>query len=340
MAFWSHLINSGCAGHTYGVNGVWQVNGKTKPYGNSPAGNNWGTTPWDVAMNLPGSAQVGAAATLIESLPHWNDLEPHPEWVSSANAAEAPAGFTGAQWIWFPEGEPAKDAPVAARYFQTEFSLPKEKRVKQASLSVSADDHCEVWLNGTKLGERSDWMRPMEISGLAGKLKSGGNVLAILAENRDPSAHPNPAGLIAHLEIVLDDNSRVQVVTDGTWRCGQKPHSGWPAHVAEDQAGWVPAKLLGSYGTAPWGKVPSQQVSPAPLCAGVADTLRLVYFQTPGSAKIKALPVTGVFGAEWFDPVSGHRSPSVTGRPDAAGEITATTPDGAHDWLFVLRRIP
>lgn len=83
QAFWVNTINAGFAGHTYGANGIWQINRRNKPYGNSPGGNNWGTTPWDVAMHLPGSAQVGFAKKLIESLPQWNKFEPKPEWITS-----------------------------------------------------------------------------------------------------------------------------------------------------------------------------------------------------------------------------------------------------------------
>lgn len=54
QAFWAHIINNGCAGHTYGANGIWQVNGREVPYGNSPGGNNWGTTPWDKAIERLG----------------------------------------------------------------------------------------------------------------------------------------------------------------------------------------------------------------------------------------------------------------------------------------------
>jgi hypothetical protein len=81
QAFWAHLINGGCAGHTYGANGIWQVNRRDQPYGPSPGGNNWGTTPWDDAMRLPGSSQLAAAKRLLESLP-WYKLEPHPEWIA------------------------------------------------------------------------------------------------------------------------------------------------------------------------------------------------------------------------------------------------------------------
>lgn len=74
QAFWAHLINSGCAGHTYGANGVWQVNQADKPFGNSPGGNHWGNLPWDEAMQLPGSSQLAAAKRFLLNLP-WYSLE-------------------------------------------------------------------------------------------------------------------------------------------------------------------------------------------------------------------------------------------------------------------------
>ena len=75
QAFWAHLLNSGCAGHTYGVNGVWQVNRVNEPFGNSPNGRNWGVTPWHQAMQLPGSTQLARAKALLLTLP-WHRLEP------------------------------------------------------------------------------------------------------------------------------------------------------------------------------------------------------------------------------------------------------------------------
>jgi hypothetical protein len=90
QAFWAHTINTGFAGHTYGANGIWQVNGRQHPYGASPGGNNWGITPWDEAMKLPGSSQLGAAKELITSLPDWNRMEPKPEWVSADPAGTTP----------------------------------------------------------------------------------------------------------------------------------------------------------------------------------------------------------------------------------------------------------
>lgn len=78
QAFWAHLLNSGCAGHTYGANGIWQVNRLNDPFGKSPNGHNWGTMPWNQAMQLLGSYQLAHAKMLLMTLP-WHLLGPIPK---------------------------------------------------------------------------------------------------------------------------------------------------------------------------------------------------------------------------------------------------------------------
>jgi len=77
--FWACVL-SGAAGHTYGANGIWQVNTPEHPFGASPHGRSWGDTPWQTAYQLPGSAQLGMAKTMLAKYPWWR-IEPHPEWI-------------------------------------------------------------------------------------------------------------------------------------------------------------------------------------------------------------------------------------------------------------------
>jgi hypothetical protein len=77
--FWSSLL-SGTAGHTYGANGIWQVNTREKPYGLSPHGHSWGGPAWDIAAALPGSGQLGMAKALLMRYSWWK-LEPRPELI-------------------------------------------------------------------------------------------------------------------------------------------------------------------------------------------------------------------------------------------------------------------
>jgi len=77
--FWTSILN-GARGHTYGANGIWQVNTADHPYGPSPHGHSWGDTPWDTAAKLPGSEQIGLGKALLMRYPWWR-FEAHPEWV-------------------------------------------------------------------------------------------------------------------------------------------------------------------------------------------------------------------------------------------------------------------
>jgi hypothetical protein len=113
--FWLCLLN-GAAGHTYGANGIWQVNRREQPFGQSPMGGQYGPIPWDEAMRLPGSAQVAMGKRLFERF-DWPEFQPHPEWVRFARAVKNPsnegvygpqsAGIPGkVRLVYVPEGQP------------------------------------------------------------------------------------------------------------------------------------------------------------------------------------------------------------------------------------------
>ncbi|HYK34312.1 DUF4038 domain-containing protein [Alloacidobacterium sp.] len=81
--FWSAIL-SGDGGHTYGANGIWQINTRQQPYGMSPHGHSWGGPAWDIAAQLPGSGQLGLAKGLLTRYSWWK-LEPksdsiEPRW--------------------------------------------------------------------------------------------------------------------------------------------------------------------------------------------------------------------------------------------------------------------
>ncbi len=78
--FWSSILN-GAGGHTYGANGIWQVNSRNKPYGLSPHGHSWGDTPWQTAYQLPGSGQLGLGKSLLQRYSWWK-LQPSPASVT------------------------------------------------------------------------------------------------------------------------------------------------------------------------------------------------------------------------------------------------------------------
>ena len=86
LTFWSSVL-SGAMGHTYGANGIWQVNTREKPYGPSPHGGTWGNMAWEDAYQLPGSKQLGLAKKLLERYA-WQTFQPHPDWVDPCGSPE------------------------------------------------------------------------------------------------------------------------------------------------------------------------------------------------------------------------------------------------------------
>lgn len=78
-----HAAIRGAAGCTYGANGIWQASTLEFPYGASPHGRCWGNTPWQEAMQLPGSKQIGIGGGFMKRF-RWWEFREHPEWIDAA----------------------------------------------------------------------------------------------------------------------------------------------------------------------------------------------------------------------------------------------------------------
>lgn len=88
--FLSNIFLGAC-GHTYGANGIWQLNAIGHPYGVSPHGAHWGNMPWQEAYQLPGSLHIGLCKQYLTRFDWWR-FEPHPEWVEQPCSGEAMDG--------------------------------------------------------------------------------------------------------------------------------------------------------------------------------------------------------------------------------------------------------
>jgi hypothetical protein len=160
--FWLCLMN-GAAGHTYGANGIWQCNRPGQPHGASPGGGSgYGKIPWNEAMHLPGSRQMGLAKAFLQQY-HWERFEPHPEWAvadAPGNASSEPqaAGIIGLlRIIYVPEREVievrmlAPQAKYAASYFDP---VSGEK----APLGLIQADRKGEWRCVPPLAGDQDWV--------------------------------------------------------------------------------------------------------------------------------------------------------------------------------------
>ena len=299
--FWLCMTN-GAAGHTYGANGIWQVNRRGDPHGKSPHGGTYGVISWDDAMRLPGSAQEAYGKKFFEKLP-WTQLVPMPDAVAWAD--QKAAGPLG-DWIWFPEGDPAHDAPVAARFFRRTFELPKGADVLKAKLRIAADDKFTVWLNGKELGSVANWRSP-ESFDAAAALRPGKNVLAVRAENVASAVTANPAGLTVRLNIDLHWGGMTSIASDVAWKASKAKADGW-RDIAFDDSAWPAAKVAARFGDGPWGNIVATTTAAPPQACGIPGKLLVVYALQPGLITVHGFRPNSKCRLTRFDPVTGQTS--------------------------------
>ena len=273
--FWVCMLN-GAAGHTYGANGIWQLNQPGRPHGASPngSGNGYGVITWKDAMQLPGSQQVSYGKRFLESVP-WTELKPMAGTVSWADPAES---VKFGDWIWYPEGDPKLDAPIESRFFRREFELPPET-AKRALLRIAADDRFTTWVNGREVGSGANWKQPL-VTNVVSLLKPGRNLLAVRAENSKAPVLRNPAGLTVSLAVEMGDNSTVTVESGKNWRAAKTAEGNWQG-LAFDDSSWVQARIAAKYGEAPWG--PHRNRSVGDCAAGLWNWRAAQNFLYPGS---------------------------------------------------------
>ena len=155
LFFWSCVLSGAC-GHTYGANGLWQLNRPGQPHGDSPHGGNYGEVTWEDAMNLPGSGQLGVAKKILEAY-RWWEFTPHQEWIY-----ETPDDDPGTQA--FAAGIPGEVMFIYGRedFWASSPSIGKlESGTKHAAIfvdSVSGKEHPAVLADSYPPPGGGDWL--------------------------------------------------------------------------------------------------------------------------------------------------------------------------------------
>jgi hypothetical protein len=151
--FWACVLSGAC-GHTYGANGVWQVNTREKPFGPSPHGMAWGHTPWEDAFQLPGSGQLGLAKRLLERYEWWR-FEPHPEWVE-------PHWSKDKYLLPYAAGIPAEVRIMFLPSFTPTLTVKGiELATSYRAFLVNPVDRSEHDLGAVKPDDQGDWRIPL-----------------------------------------------------------------------------------------------------------------------------------------------------------------------------------
>ncbi len=153
LLFWACILN-GAAGHTYGANGIWQLNTAEQPFGPSPHGRSWGDTPWTEAYRLPGSSQLGLGKALLLRYEWWR-FQPHPEW--------AEPHWSDQNYILpYAAGIPGK---VRMIYVPVSWNLPKlthlETGTRYRGFLFNPSNGKETDLGGITADANGEWQPPV-----------------------------------------------------------------------------------------------------------------------------------------------------------------------------------
>ena len=167
-----------------------------------------------------------------------------------------PVGLEGATWIWSDEPgvDPAAGAPSGGLVFRRELQITGVNPITSATMTLTADNRYKLVVNGSEIGSGDDWQEAKTFD-VTSALRLGGNRIAIEAENLGDA---NPAGLIGKLHVERVGLPTLVVATDSQWSCaGQirtrvQPSSGVGGAA---EPAWRAVKLLGGFGTGPWGRV-------------------------------------------------------------------------------------
>lgn len=153
------------------------------------------------------------------------------------------ASLAGAHWIWHPKQRDDKHTV----YLATTLTLPKERAVESASIIITADDEFDLFLNGQKIGSGKNW-QDIQQWRISETLQPGANVIAVRAHN-----HTGPCGLIASVEVELDDGTKTRLVSGDKWLVAEEPPPGWPGTLKEGVS-VVPASPIAPYGKGVWAE--------------------------------------------------------------------------------------
>lgn len=170
---------------------------------------------------------------------HWQ-----AKWIQGADAIPA---FGNASWIWV-AGEDAQSAPVGAAWFVKEVEVRRDSIIESAMLYVAADNSARIIINGKPRYKNTGWLKAFS-SDIKTALERGKNQLAFYVVN--DSTAPNPAGLLAHLEIKYRDGSTQTIVSDKSWHASRTEGSVSMLPGNESRK-WPGAQELGAADMEPW----------------------------------------------------------------------------------------
>ena len=130
-----------------------------------------------------------------------------------------------AQWLWYPEGKPAHDVPVATRYFRRTLTIPADRQRRAGAGLLRGRRSVRLPVNGTQVGVGRGHPNLIGID-ITRNLHVGDNQLAVAATNVQADVPNNPGGWIGAVRVEFADGAPLVIHSDGQWRAATEAGRG------------------------------------------------------------------------------------------------------------------
>ena len=164
------------------------------------------TAPPDGGLDAKSDKAKADAAAGVDA-----QAEAAPEVAEDAPAEAAPDA-------------PAEKAPDAAAEADPACLTIPTDATRKVHLRITADNECEVFVNGADVGMTTSWPSPVTLDVSLFVHPGKVNVIGVMARNTS-SQGGNDRGIIGALEDVTDAGSKVVIVTDGAWKSSKVERS-------------------------------------------------------------------------------------------------------------------
>ena len=302
--------------------------------GLSPHGGTWGATPWNVAMNLPGSGRPVWPSSCWRHCPG-SILSRTP---SGQRSSELPARPGSKHWIWSPKATRPKTRRPAPGYFAARLKLPTDKR-NQSGRAASHGRRPLVYLNGQSLGAQAAGMSPGVFARWPGACAKARTCWRFAPRTCRAPARTRP-DWCADLEIEFADGSALAIDSDDAWWHGQARRT-WLDRARIDDSSCAARQRLSSTMAAGRG---ASWPRPAIACRSRSPPAfpgksAIIYVPVARNAATRELEAGIVYDAVHFDPATGDADPIALVQGDSAGTATVAAPTGVDgDWVLSSRQ--
>ena len=257
-------------------------------------------------------------------------IAPHLRLLGNSASAEAQEVLASeAKWIWAAGEQNVMKQPHGSRWFKKTFTIDDVSKVQTAFVSLTADNAYRLFVNGSYIGSGIDFhdvgSHVVKDEYNQGPLKSGQNVIEVLADNWDDS--PNPAGLIAACAIRYLDGHVDTFKTDTSWTCSKNRGLMGEAYVSVQE--------FGPFAMRPWGLPPQPKLlypsyestiamlkdeGVCPDFDAPSDGIRYIHRRLKGrdvyfvGSRCDGILCCGMFrvkdvkSIEWWNPLTGERN--------------------------------